>query len=53
MKQKRIALLFCQAKGPEQANAFKAMCPTLEEVVRSLIVKIQGAESDFLLIGRG
>ena len=34
--QRRIALLLCQAKGPQQANTLKTVCPTLEGVVRNL-----------------
>ena len=52
MKQKRIALLLCQAKGSQQANALKTH---LEGVVRSFIVMIQrgGCDQlvDILLIG--
>ena len=56
MKQKRIALLLCQAKGGIEANAFRTVCPNLEGVVRGFIsiVMVQRGHAqleDILLVG--
>ena len=54
MKTKRIALLFAQQREPQWVNALKTVCPNLERVVRSFIVRVQREPAqlvDILLIG--
>ena len=46
--------MLSQAKGPQQANALKTVCPDLEGVVRTFIVMVQRGRDqlvDVLLIG--
>ena len=53
--RKAIALLLCQAKGTQSANAIKTMCPNLRKTVRSIIIIIaqRGHDQlvDILLMG--
>ena len=54
VKQKRTALLLCQAKGPQPACASKTVCLNMEATVRSFMVMVQrGCDqlADTLLIG--
>ena len=49
-KEKRIALLLSQAKGPHQApHALKTVCLHLERLVRSFIGMVQRGELDQLM----
>ena len=48
--------MLCQTKGPQWANAFKTVCPNLEKIRRSFIVKalkLQDQLMDILLMVSG
>ena len=54
MKQKRVALVLCQAKGATVGYPLKTTCPAMEKTARSFMVIVQREGDqlvDILLLG--